>query len=212
MLDGLGLRERKKLQTRQAIVVSALRLFSERGYRAVTVADIADAANVSPRTFFSYFPSKEDLLLVDADARMEEALDAFHRSCHDGPILPLALRLAQASVATARESLGASGNSALDAEFVHAAMAKGLAGRWLTWEDELAAAIAEATDADPADPRPRTAAGAILAAIRALLEVGGRSAGVNPAMTLDRAFELVASGLSGYGMGLRGAGPKPSAR
>src|ERR1700756_655300 len=61
----LGLRERKKIKTRQAIRRSAFRLIDENGYAATTVEQIAEAAEVSPSTFFRYFPSKESLLLAD---------------------------------------------------------------------------------------------------------------------------------------------------
>jgi AcrR family transcriptional regulator len=58
-----GLRERKKQQTRDRIASEALRLFAERGYDETTLADIADAAEVAPRTIFAYFDSKEDIVL-----------------------------------------------------------------------------------------------------------------------------------------------------
>lgn len=58
-----GLRERKKQQTRETIARVALDLFAERGYDETTLADIAEAANVAPRTIFAYFESKEDILL-----------------------------------------------------------------------------------------------------------------------------------------------------
>ena len=61
----LGLRERKKLKTRQAIRREAFRLIDANGYAATTVEQIAEAADVSPSTFFRYFPSKESLLLAD---------------------------------------------------------------------------------------------------------------------------------------------------
>jgi AcrR family transcriptional regulator len=60
-----GLRERKKAKTRAAIQHEALRLFREQGYEATTVEQIAEAAEISPSTFFRYFPAKEDLVLTD---------------------------------------------------------------------------------------------------------------------------------------------------
>ena len=58
-----GLRERNKAQRRAAIIRAAFRLFAERGYDATTVADIAEAAEVSPRTVAMYFPAKQDIAL-----------------------------------------------------------------------------------------------------------------------------------------------------
>jgi AcrR family transcriptional regulator len=61
----VGLRERKKARTKAAIREHAMRLFREQGYQATTVEQIAEAAEVSPSTFFRYFPTKEDVVLTD---------------------------------------------------------------------------------------------------------------------------------------------------
>jgi AcrR family transcriptional regulator len=60
-----GLRERKKAKTRAAIREAAMTLFEQQGYGATTVEQIAEAAEVSPSTFFRYFPTKEDVVLAD---------------------------------------------------------------------------------------------------------------------------------------------------
>ncbi|MEU6067185.1 MULTISPECIES: acyl-CoA-like ligand-binding transcription factor [Streptomyces] len=72
-----GLRERKKQKTRERIRREAYRLFAEHGYEATTVDQIADAAEVSPSTFFRYFPTKEDVVLQDEyDPALATALRA----------------------------------------------------------------------------------------------------------------------------------------
>jgi AcrR family transcriptional regulator len=92
----VSLRERKRARTRQALVAAAAELFEAHGYDETTIADIAGQADVGLRTFFSYFPSKEDLLFPDTDGRVRAALEAIAgRGPEDGPaeVLLRALQL-----------------------------------------------------------------------------------------------------------------------
>jgi AcrR family transcriptional regulator len=72
----LGLRERKKLATRAAIAQAARTLFAARGYDAVTVAEVARAADVSEKTVFNHFPAKEDLVFAGGEERLARIVEA----------------------------------------------------------------------------------------------------------------------------------------
>ncbi|AGP51948.1 TetR/AcrR family transcriptional regulator [Streptomyces rapamycinicus] len=78
MVDGaaVGRRERKKAATRAVILDAATALFLERGFDAVTVREIADQADVSPKTVFTHFPHKEALVFSDEDERHEHLIAA----------------------------------------------------------------------------------------------------------------------------------------
>ncbi|MGY4654490.1 acyl-CoA-like ligand-binding transcription factor [Mycobacterium sp. URHB0021] len=83
--DGLGLRDRKKIKTRDAIRRAAMTLIDKNGYAHTTVEQIADAAEVSPSTFFRYFPCKEQVLIAnDLD---HVTVDALARQPKDKPSL-----------------------------------------------------------------------------------------------------------------------------
>jgi AcrR family transcriptional regulator len=86
------LRERKRARTREALVAAAAELFASRGYERTTIADIAAAADVSPRTFFGYFATKEDVLFPDADARVRVALTAIDEHGPDERPVEILLR------------------------------------------------------------------------------------------------------------------------
>ncbi|GAA4586197.1 TetR family transcriptional regulator [Planotetraspora phitsanulokensis] len=95
MLWPVSLRERKRARIRQTLVEAAIELFERDGYDETTIADIAAAADIGTRTFFSYFASKEELLFPESDARVRAAVEAIEsRGPDDGPaeVLLRALR------------------------------------------------------------------------------------------------------------------------
>lgn len=83
---GRTLRDRKRDRTRRALIDAAVDLFERHGYDGTTVAEIAAAADIGTRTFFSYFGSKEELLFPDSDARVQAAVAAIEaKNPHDRP-------------------------------------------------------------------------------------------------------------------------------
>src|SRR5690606_33360660 len=100
-----GLRERKKAKTRRTIQEQALRLFAERGYDETTVEQIAEAAEVSPSTFFRYFPTKEALVLRDDYAAvLHAALAAQPADAPLGTVLRETFRTAFARLSLEEQS------------------------------------------------------------------------------------------------------------
>ena len=79
MSEELGLRERKKLERRRSIEVAALNRFGKNGFDATTIDEIAADADIAPRTFFSYFPTKEDVVLADYADRLKRTTDELGR-------------------------------------------------------------------------------------------------------------------------------------
>jgi AcrR family transcriptional regulator len=87
-LSELGLRERKRIATRRAIQLAAVELAGERGFDRVTIDEISHVANVSPRTFFNYFPSKESAIIGELPELPDaETVERFVTAGPDEPIL-----------------------------------------------------------------------------------------------------------------------------
>lgn len=102
MAEEPGRRERKKQRTREALIQAAFELFQEKGFDATTVEEIADAVDVSSRTFFRYFASKEDLPLTVQEEQVHAVLAAVEARPPEEPVIT-ALRNATVSVARASE-------------------------------------------------------------------------------------------------------------
>ncbi|MBN6057858.1 TetR family transcriptional regulator [Nonomuraea sp. RK-328] len=98
-----GIRERKKQRTRRALIEAALRLFAEKGYEETTLAEIAAEADVSTRTFFSYFASKEDVLLHDIETRMERTIAIVASHAPGEPLPDLLMRIVRDALARMAE-------------------------------------------------------------------------------------------------------------
>lgn len=165
----LGLRERKKAETRKAIADAALALAVERGPAAVTVDDIAAAAGISARTVFNYFATKEDAILgVDAERRRDllDRLDA--RPADESPLR--ALREAMRDSTGSSEGAVAWRTRARLARQHPQLQAAYIAG-FSSLEDELTGVIARRTGVDPAvDPFPRLVVAVALTAMRVAVD------------------------------------------
>ena len=198
-----GRRERKKRQTSEAIQVAARRLFAAHGYAATTVQQIADEADVSERTLFRYFESKEDLLLPDVQAffgAVESAIRA--RPIDETPLTSIFEALAEV---TDRSGLGPIFESGPAVDPVAASR---LAKVLVDWEDRLSDVLLDRfvrmTEASPTPQlalRASVVARAAVSATRATiqtvqLENASDSPAADTAEVLRDAFAVLAAGCS----------------
>jgi AcrR family transcriptional regulator len=204
-----GLRERKKRATRDVIAATARRLFAERGFDAVTVAEIAVAADVSEKTVFNHFATKEDLVFAGGDTRLAQ----LQAEIAQRPAGTSVLDVFRANSAAMLDVVAAGeGDDRLvvprivrDSPLLQQRLAAG-------WEHEaatLVAVVAEATGADDDDLVPavvaRTLAWTLITIFRAAFD--GLLAGEDPEQLAARlrvqsarAYDRLAAGLGDYGV------------
>jgi AcrR family transcriptional regulator len=155
-----GLRERKKARTRAAIREHALRLFREQGYDATTVEQIAEAAEVSPSTFFRYFPTKEDVVLQDDMDLLW--MDVFRAQPPDlGPIAAMrtAVRSAFANMAASEfDQL----RETMDLTMAIPAVQARMMEEFARTTQRIAEAVAERSGKDASDFAVKALAGAVV--------------------------------------------------
>jgi AcrR family transcriptional regulator len=194
----LGLRERKKLKTRRAIRTAAFGLFVEQGYEATTVDQIAAAADVSPSTFFRYFPTKEDLVISDDYDPLMEA--SFRARPADEPLVD-AIRAAM--IGPLRQVLASEHDEMLLRmrllRDVPAIRARSVVEQQRT-ADMMCRLLAERTGADPGGLAMRAVVAAVLAtASEAVLYWAERDGEEDMADLLDAALTALADALRPVG-------------
>jgi AcrR family transcriptional regulator len=211
MSQELGLRERKKQRTRELIAATARRLFIERGFEAVPVAEIARAAEVSEATVFNYFPTKEDLLYSRLEAFEEQLLSAIRERPPGESVLAAFGRFLSAP----RGLLASEDPDVVEqlAAIVRViAESPALLAReqqiHARYTGSLAALLAEETGGSAADVRPWIVADTLIGVHQALVDYSRDQilAGTrNPELLrrvrrqTRRALDLLAQGLSDYG-------------
>ena len=203
-----SLRERKKAETRTRIADVATALFARRGFHAVTVGEIAEAAGVAKQTVFNYFPQKEDLVF-DRAAEIEARILAALRERDERTTAVEAFRAFTREfwerIATLSPDRPQAGFFAL----VHGTPALRIYGREVTARglESLAAAIAQEAGAEPGDLRPRALAAALLGTHSAVFDAAlpRLAAGERPSAFVagllaraDEAYDLLADGFGDY--------------
>jgi AcrR family transcriptional regulator len=160
-----GLRERKKQKTRETIIKVGLELFAERGYEQTTIAEIAEAAEVSPRTIFTYFPSKEDILFCDLPEKQER----LGRALRERPDGTTTLDVLREFIG---ESLSPDRNLLLRKRIMasNETLQRNERARFGPFEQLMREAIAKDLDAEPDDIRSQIVAAALIAAFSAVAE------------------------------------------
>ena len=196
-----GLRERKKQKTKRAVMDIALRLFSEKGFDATTVEEICAEAEISPSTFFRYFPTKEAAAFPDEDERIaivEEAL----RARPEGEPLPVTIR--RSALTLVDHDLEAKGDFQARVELM--AREPAILAHATKTQNEAAEIftriLAEQLGVDPhTDLRPRLVVSAAFAAVGTAWTawVNGEAGGDLRAL-VEEAFDLVDAGLANIGL------------
>jgi AcrR family transcriptional regulator len=191
-----GLRERKKLATRTALHEAALRLVAEHGLDAVSIDDIADRADVSPRTFFNYFSSKDDAVLgLDPEASARQASAFLTRPADETAVQALRVVARSQAVEMATDTdLWPLRLKVIDST---PALLARLAAAFGEGERVLAAAIAERTGTRAgADAYPTLLAGVAGVAMRTALHrwLASDFTAALPDL-VDEAWDLLAAGL-----------------
>ena len=213
-MTAMGLRDLKKQQTRTAIADTALRLFMKRGFDHVTVAEVAEAAGVSEKTVFNYFPSKEDLFFDEVDEREAALVKAVRERGPDESVLA-ALRRSQLAGCGRMCSAGFAGFARLIEESP-ALRAKELEFM-ARFTRTLAGTLVEELGCDEVDAG--VAASLIvgvhwqffvIARQRALAGRQGPAATRRLRADLEHAYELLESGLGELGARKLGADLKPA--
>lgn len=188
-----GLRERKKLKTRLAIQEHALRLFEQRGYDRTTVEQIAEAAEISPSTFFRYFPSKEDVVLFDAlDPWL---IESFRRQPPElTPIAALRAALHEVFNSLSDDVVAEQRQRARLVLEVPALQAAWI-GDIIRTAGFLQEMIAERVGKDPGDPRVRVYTGAVMGAIMGAMAPMFEDPETDFVADVDAALDFLAEGL-----------------
>lgn len=213
MSQELGLRERKKQRTRELIADTARRLFVERGFDHVTVAEIARAAEVSDATVFNYFPTKEDLLYWRLESFEQDLLETIRERAPGESFLAAFGRfvLQQRGLLAAQDPEAIEFLAGLTRTITESpallARERQIFDRYTT---SLAALIAEETGSGTGEVEPWVAANALIGVHRALIDYARRRilAGArNPRLAAEvrsrgkQALASLEAGLGNYGAG-----------
>jgi AcrR family transcriptional regulator len=165
-----GLRERKKQRTRETIARAAHQLFAERGYHATTLPDIAEAADVSTRTIFAYFPSKEDILFSDFALLKDALAQALAERPEGQDTLETVRQFILSSHKVEKTELDEQLHVCVESDET---LRSHLRARIAQLEELIIPAIAKDLDAPPNDLRPQVVAASLTAAFNRLAERGG---------------------------------------
>jgi AcrR family transcriptional regulator len=189
-----GLRERTKQRTRETIARAAHELFAERGYHATTLPDIAEAADVSTRTIFAYFPSKEDILFSDFAAMKEALARALAERPEEQDALETVRQFILSSHGAEKTDLDDQLRLCVERDETLRSHMRARLGQL---EELIAAAIAKDIDAPANDLRPQVVAASLTAAFIVLSERGEGTKKSKGAAELAAAIDPVITFLRG---------------
>ena len=189
----IGLRERKKLKTKAAIQKEALRLFLEKGFDETTIEDIAEAVEISPSTFFNYFPSKEEVVFQDElDPLILAAFDA-----QPGDVNPIArLRNAMRNVFSQLTPEQVRVMRQRTQLLISTPELRGaMLSQFADLVDQISVLLASRTGRQPTDFAVRNMAGAVLGVLMSITVVLAQDPKADLVELADRALAHLEAGL-----------------
>lgn len=188
-----GLRERKKLRTRAAIQKEALRLFLKKGYEETTIEDIAEAVEISPSTFFNYFPNKEAVVFQDdLDPLILAAMNAAPPSANPIGALRIAMKKVMGGLSVSDDALV---RERIELVTKTPELRAAMLNEFADLIDQISAPIAQRTGRSPRDFAVRNMAGALIGVLIAAYFATAANPKTDFLTEMDKAMAHLEKGL-----------------
>jgi Transcriptional regulator len=200
MVEDVGLRERKKIKIHKTIIEKAWKLFSEKGFENVKVSDIADQADISVKTLFTYFNSKEDILFAGEDELLDEIITAIHLRNHTVCISDSIADLIQKLMKDDDDPVAMGANELIKLLASNPVIQRRLLIMWQKYEKKLTDVLTTELNMEPGDLRTQVIACNLVLPFRMLFElkIKGEDKLLSDNVWLDKIMDIIKNGVRDF--------------